>query len=154
MSPKGGEDELWVCPRCGAKLITRNLWHGCGPETVDDFLEGKGPKARALYERVIELLSRCGPVDVMPTKTRIAFMGKVRFASIGRIGKRGMDFGFSLPHPLESPRFWKVQEVAPGWWSHRMRITDPEELDEEVLGWLRESYRLMGMRERLRAKRS
>src|SRR5262249_33103523 len=21
---------LWTCPRCGARLVTRNLWHSCG----------------------------------------------------------------------------------------------------------------------------
>ena len=30
-----------------------------------------------------------------------------------------------------------------------MRITSPDELDNDLLGWLRESYRLMGMQERL-----
>jgi hypothetical protein len=30
-----------------------------------------------------------------------------------------------------------------------MRITEPKELDDELLGWLRESYRQMGMQERL-----
>lgn len=39
--------------------------------------------------------------------------------------------------------------VVPGWWQHRLRITDPGQLDAEVQRWLRESYRLMGQRERL-----
>jgi hypothetical protein len=30
-----------------------------------------------------------------------------------------------------------------------MRITEPKELDDELLGWLRVSYHQMGMRERL-----
>jgi hypothetical protein len=30
-----------------------------------------------------------------------------------------------------------------------MRITSLEELDDELLGWLRESYKQMGMQERL-----
>ncbi|MBI3942555.1 MAG: hypothetical protein HY326_06030 [Chloroflexi bacterium] len=44
----------------------------------------------------------------------------------------------------------KVEEVAPGWWAHRLRITDAAQLDEEVQAWLRASYRLMGMQERLK----
>lgn len=43
----------------------------------------------------------------------------------------------------------KVEEVAPGWWSHRLTITDPTQLDAEVQSWLRESYRLMGLQARL-----
>jgi len=65
------------------------------------------------------------------------------------VSRRGMTCGFSLPEPLADPRFSKVDEVVPGWWSHTLRVTRPEELDDEVQGWLRESYRLMGMQERL-----
>jgi hypothetical protein len=42
-----------------------------------------------------------------------------------------------------------VEHIARGWYGHWMRITDPAELDDELLGWLRESYRQMGMQERL-----
>jgi len=24
------DDGLWICPRCGARLISRNLAHSCG----------------------------------------------------------------------------------------------------------------------------
>lgn len=50
-----------------------------------------------------------------------------------------------MPHP----RIRKVEEIVPGWFGHTLRVTSPEELDEEVLGWLRESYQQMGMQERL-----
>lgn len=73
----------------------------------------------------------------------------MRFAGITSLSERGMTCGFSLPRPLRSPRFAKVEEVAPGWWQHRLRITSLEQLDDELQGWLRESYRLMGMQERL-----
>jgi hypothetical protein len=73
----------------------------------------------------------------------------VRFAGITSLTEKGMTCAFALPFPLRSPRFTKVEEVAPGWWVHRMRITDPRQLDAQVQEWLRESYRLMGMQERL-----
>ncbi len=40
-------------------------------------------------------------------------------------------------------------EVVPGWFVHRLRVTDPAQLDDQVQRWIAESYRLMGMRERL-----
>ncbi|MFQ5690991.1 MAG: DUF5655 domain-containing protein [Gemmatimonadota bacterium] len=110
---------LWTCPECGARLVTRNLWHSCGRATLDDWT------------------------------ARIAFMGRVRFGSITSLSERGMTCSFALPAPLDSPRLVNVKEVAPGWWVHRLRVTDPSQLDEEVQAWVRESYRLMGMQERL-----
>ena len=57
-----------------------------------------------------------------------------------------MTCSFSLAEPVKTDRFAKVQEVVPGWWVHRLRITEPEQLDESLQAWLRESYRLMGCR--------
>ena len=25
---------LWTCPKCGAKFVTKNLWHSCGKATL------------------------------------------------------------------------------------------------------------------------
>ena len=95
------------------------------------------------------MIGACGRYHVAPAKTRIAFMGRVRFASITSLSEKGMTCAFALPHRLSSPRVARVEEVVPGWWVHRLRIADPAELDGEVQAWLRESYRLMGMQERL-----
>ena len=143
---------LWTCPECGAKLLTKNLWHSCGEATLEDWKARMGPKARALYDRFEEMIAACGPYHIGPAKTRIAFLGKVRFAGIQSLSERGMTCTFAMPEALESGRFARVWEVAPGWWGHRLRVTDPEQLDDEVQGWLHESYRLMGMRERLNDK--
>jgi hypothetical protein len=148
-----GDMGLWTCPRCGRKFVSRNLWHSCTDSTVDGFLAGKGPEALALFRRFEELVAQCGPYHVSPAKTRIAFMGRVRFAGVTRVGSREMTCSFALPYALASSRIATVKEVVPGWHVHQLRITVPEELDEELLGWLRESYRLMGMQERL-ARRS
>jgi hypothetical protein len=108
-----------------------------------------GPRARKLYDRFESMIAACGEYHVAPAKTRIAFMGRVRFAGIHSLSERGMSCSFALPYALESERFVKVDEVVPGWFAHRMRITEPEQLDDQIQEWIRESYRLMGMRGRL-----
>jgi Domain of unknown function (DUF5655) len=143
---------LWTCPKCGAKLVTRNLWHSCGRATLDDWKARMGPNARALYDRFEQMIAACGEYHVAPAKTRIAFLGQVRFAGITKLNESEMVCAFALPTPLKSTRFVKIEEVVPGWWVHRLRITEPQQLDDEVQGWIRESYRLMGMRERLLRK--
>jgi hypothetical protein len=142
---------MWICPKCGAKFVSKNLWHSCGRATLDDWKSRMGPRARELYRRFEQMIAQCGDYDIAPAKTRIAFLGRVRFASITRLTEEGMTCGLSLPHPVNSSRFVKVEEVVPGWWVHRLHITEPGQLDEEIQAWLRESYRLMGMQERLSA---
>jgi hypothetical protein len=144
---------LWTCPRCGAKLLTKNLWHSCGLAALDDWRARMGPRARGLYDRFEQMIARCGEYHVAPAKTRIAFLGRVRFAGITSLSEQGMTCSFALPRPLSSRRFASVNEVVPGWWVHRLRVTDAAQLDDQVQAWLKESYRLMGMQERLREKK-
>ena len=108
-----------------------------------------GPRARALYDRFEEMIAACGEYHVAPAKTRIAFLGRVRFAGITQLTEDGMTCSFALPSPVASPRFVKVEEIVPGWWVHRLRITEPSQLDARCQAWLRRSYRLMGMQQRL-----
>jgi hypothetical protein len=149
MSAAGADRPMWTCPRCGVKLVTRNLSHSCGRATLDDWKARMGPRARRLYCRFERMIAACGEYSVGPAKTRIAFLGRVRFAGITRLAEDGMTCSFALPRPIRSPRFARVEEVAPGWWVHRLRVTDVRELDDELQAWLRASYRLMGMQERL-----
>ncbi len=60
-----------------------------------------------------------------------------------------MTCGFALPRPLRSSRFTKVENIASAWWAHWLRVTDPNQLDEQFQAWLCESYRLVGMQGRL-----
>lgn len=141
---------LWTCPKCGLKFVSRNLWHSCGRATLADWEERMGPHAQRLYQRLRWLIGRCGRFEVSPAKTRITFLGRVRFAGITRLSEEGMRFNFALPHALRSPRFRKVVEVVPGWWSHELEVAGVRELDGEVQAWLRQSHRLMGMQARLK----
>jgi hypothetical protein len=140
----------WQCPRCGAWFVNRNQWHSCAEASIEDWLAPLGPRGRALYATFEAAVSRCGEFRVAPAKSRIAFMGRVRFAGIKKLTDSGMTCSFSLPHALESPRFRSVREVAPGWFVHELSVAEPSELDGEFEAWLGESYRLMGMRGRLR----
>jgi hypothetical protein len=134
------------------KFVSKNLWHSCGQATLADWKRKMGPRARRLYERFRRLIAACGSFHVSPAKTRIAFLGRVRFAGIGRLSEDGVTCTFAMPYPLRSRRFVKVSEVVPGWWAHELRVAEPAELDAQVQAWLRRSYRLMGMQGRLESK--
>ena len=139
---------LWTCPKCGRRFVGRNMWHACGDHSVEKFLEGKGERARELFDRFESMIAACGPYEVAPAKTRVAFMGRVRFAGVTAVSDRGMSIALGLPRPLRHHRVRKIEQFA-SWYVHHLRLTAPEELDDELQAWLRESYHQMGMQERL-----
>ena len=73
---------LWECPQCGARLVSRNLAHSCGDHSIEKFLAGKSRIGRTLFNRFVALVGKCGPFDIAPAKARVAFLSKVRFASV------------------------------------------------------------------------
>ncbi len=45
-----------------------------------------------------------------------------------------------LARRLESPRFTKIESISPRNHIHSFSFQSPEELNDEVLSWLREAY--------------
>jgi hypothetical protein len=132
--------ELWTCPRCGARFVTRNMWHGCGDYTVDGFFEGKPARLRELYDAWVALVGGSGPFEQVPTKSRIAFMVRVRFAGVARLRKDGLVCAFWLKRKVDSPRFSKRELLGRSDWVYQFVLRDEAELDDEVRAWLREAY--------------
>jgi len=83
------------------------MWHACGDYSVEGFLEGKGDRARELFDGFERLIAACGPYEVAPAKTRVAFMARVRFAGVNAISDRGMTIAFGLPRSLRQERLSK-----------------------------------------------
>jgi hypothetical protein len=60
--------KLWECPRCGAKLVAKNLSHACGPYSIEKFLDSKSEIGRDLFRRFVTLIEKCGPFEVAPAR--------------------------------------------------------------------------------------
>lgn len=114
--------------------------HGCGDHSVDAFFEGKPARLRSLYDALVAFVGRSGPFEQVPTKTRIAFMVRVRFLAVNRVRTDGLGCHLWLKRPVESPRFAKVEQLGRSDWIHHFVLRDERDLDEELEGWVREAY--------------
>jgi hypothetical protein len=133
--------DLWTCPRCGARFVTRNMRHGCGEYTVDGFFEGKPPEARALYDALVRMVAELGPFEQVPTKTRIAFMVRVRFAAVNRVRRDGsLVCHVWLKRQVESPRFTKVELLGKSDRVHHFVLGSDADVDDELRAWMHEAY--------------
>jgi hypothetical protein len=132
---------LWKCPKCGRLFANRNQSHFCSHYTLREHLAGKSPSAIALFRDFEKLVKRCGPVRVVPEKTRIAFQVRMSFAAVSL--RRDRIVGHVvLARRLENPRFTKIEYISPRNHVHSFCFYSRKELDREVLAWLREAYRV------------
>jgi hypothetical protein len=115
--------------------------HGCGENTVDGFFEGKPPETRVLYDALVQLVGDLGPFEQVPTKTRIAFMVRVRFAAVNRVRRDGsLVCHVWLKRRVESPRFTKVELLGRSDWVHHFVLRSETDLDDELRAWMHEAY--------------
>ena len=58
------------------------------------FLEGKGPGAIAFWEKLKDMIGKCGPYTLVANKANIGFMVFVRFVGVTAVSERGMTMNF------------------------------------------------------------
>ncbi len=102
-----------------------------------------------LYLSLEEMLYSSFPlVGRRVQKTQITFTNRHVFACVSFArGKRKAELPkgwlvltLGLSAPLDSPRAAVKTEPYPGRWTHHFVLSRKEELDEELLSWIRESY--------------
>ena len=144
---------LWRCPKCGARLVSRNLWHSCGRFSLAALFPASPPATLAAARKYVKLLESLGDVQVLPQKTRLVAVARVRFAGLH---PRKNDFlaSFALHRWLASSRVVKTVDYGPRWRVHSVRITSAADLDDELRAWLQESHDVVGTQSDLAAGRA
>jgi hypothetical protein len=131
---------LWTCPDCGREFAKRNQWHSCGARSVDDHFEGKDTQLRELYDALISKLQRFGPVRVDAVQTSINLISKHHFGGI-TVQKSALRLGFIASEKIEASRIVRAQRLGPNKVGHSVKLHSLEDIDEELLDWLRWAYR-------------
>ena len=92
VAPWGGMDdtptqqgprlEFWICPKCGARLVSRNLWHSCGQFSLETLFANADRSALGLARKYVAQLHTLGDVQVIPQKTRLACVARSDSAAL------------------------------------------------------------------------
>ena len=101
-----------------------------------------------LYERLEELiLAQIPDVKIKVFKTQISFSNKRGFAfasfwpcrKANDRPKTWLTVSFGHDRKVESPRINVATEPYPNHWTHHVMVSSVEEIDEELMGWIREA---------------
>ena len=146
MSPS--RKPLWKCPECGHRFVTPNMWHSCSNYSLDSPFGGKNPVVREVFDRLVKLVRACGPITIIPQKTRIAIQARVRFAG-GVARKHWFEAALWLTRKARHPALQRVETFGPHSYGLHFRLTRVEDLDEAFGELVREAY-AVGRQEHLR----
>jgi hypothetical protein len=109
-------------------------------EKIDKLFSGSKSDWRKPYDLLMNKTKKFGEdVRVDPTDTYLSLLkGKKKFAVIGVTADR-MDIGIKLKGVQPAGRL----EPSGAWNSmvtHRVRISDPKQIDKQVLTWLKQAH--------------
>ena len=112
------------------------------------FFFNEKPAALPLYEAfATRLLAEIDNVTVKVRKTQISFSNKYNFAFVSLLPIRRVKarpetwitVTFGLRYKKESPRIDVASEPYPNRWTHHMLISSEEEIDGELMDWIKEA---------------
>jgi len=115
-----------------------------GPDVL--FFFDRHSQSLPLYERFEQrVLAEIGDVRIKVQKTQISFANRHNFAFVSFLPVRKerpdnyMVVTVGLRRRLDSPRVDAATEPYPNRWTHHILISSPEEIDDELMGWVREA---------------
>jgi predicted transport protein len=117
-----------------------------GPPPVEDLVSAQytGPKAALLpiYETVLSTVQSFGTdVEIAPKKTYVSLRRSKQFAIVQASTRTRVDLGLNLKGESPPERL-EGGNVFGGMCTHRIKLTDPEEVDGLVKEWLKKAYDL------------
>jgi len=97
------------------------------------------PQLRPVFDAVLAALPAVGPATVQARKTMVSLVTPRRtFAVIQATTKSRVDLGLRLENASPGGRLLAAGDLGAA--SVRIPLTRPEDVDAEVLGWLRRAY--------------
>jgi hypothetical protein len=102
---------------------------------------GKDDIVRSIYDRLLEALHTVGPFQEEPKKTSLHLVHTVGFAGV-HPRKSYLLLNLRTDHPIESQRITKTEQVSKSRFHNEVKLASPSDVDEELLGWLKDAYGL------------
>jgi hypothetical protein len=106
---------------------------------LDEYFATGPPFERPIFEAVMAGLADVGPIHVEPVSVGIFLKRSRGFAELRPMTK-WMAVSFSLVRPLRSGRISRKVLPHGRRYHHVVNVRGPDEVDDELLGWLVEAY--------------
>ncbi|MGH9274480.1 MAG: DUF5655 domain-containing protein [Acidimicrobiales bacterium] len=132
----------WVCPDCGRQFGRTRQGHECSPAmALEDYFATGPPYERPIFDAVMAGLAGVGPVHVEPVSVGIFLKRSRTFAELRPMTK-WVAVSFALERTLTSARIARKVYDAGRAKYHVVNVRTADEVDDQLLEWLREAYDL------------
>jgi hypothetical protein len=132
---------MWICPECGRKFTRNNQSHSCIDYNIEDFFFGKSDDVRKLFNTLIERVLEFGEVQIRAGKWGITGRRLSTFLTV-MIKKNHLTVIFLSEVPIDEFPVYQNYHHSGNRFSNSIKIESAEEIDEQLLGWLKQAWEL------------
>jgi hypothetical protein len=130
----------WTCSECGRQFGRNKQSHECSPAmTLTEYFSTGPPIEKPIFDAVYAHLDTLGPVHVEPVSVGIFFKQPRKFAQLRPMTK-WVALSFSLTHKVDHRLMSRKPIAHGGHYYHVINLRGPEDVDDQIRGWLTEAY--------------
>lgn len=116
------------------------------PPASGDVLDAiyTGPKAalRPIHDKLMAAITKFGEFEVAPKKGYVSLRRKKQFATIGPATNTRVEVGLNMKGLPGTDRL--LEQPAASMCQYKVKVTTAEEVDAELIGWLRRAFDAAG----------
>ena len=113
-----------------------------GDAVLDEIYAGPKAALRPIHERLLAALQDFGEFEIAPKKGYVSLRRKRQFAMLGPATKTRVELGLNAKDLPASERL--IEQPAGSMCNYKVNLTEADQVDDEVLGWLRLAYEKAG----------
>lgn len=131
----------WTCPNCKKKFKNTNQWHSCARVDPQGHFRNKPLLVRAIFDKLVGELGAFGRITVDSVKTSIQVRAASSFVSI-KPKRDCLEIEFQLGHEADAFPVYRTIRVSKNRVLHFAVLEHPDDVDEQLVDWLRQAYEL------------
>ncbi|HEX4959714.1 MAG TPA: DUF5655 domain-containing protein [Thermoanaerobaculia bacterium] len=111
-------------------------------DVVSELYSGKKAHLRPIHEQLIAEIEKLGAFETVPKKGYVSLRRKKQFAMIGPATQDRIEVGLNMKGVPATDRL--VAMPAGGMCQYKVKVTAGDQVDAELLQWLRQAYEAAG----------
>ena len=111
-------------------------------DVLDEIYSGPKASLRPIHEKLISAIQQLGEFEVAPKKGYVSLRRKRQFAMLGPATNTRFELGINIKDLEADERL--IKQPAGSMCSYKIKLTEVDQVDETVLGWVRQAYEAAG----------
>ena len=111
-------------------------------DVLDEIYSGPKAGLRPIHEKLMQAISQFGEFEIAPKKGYVSLRRKRQFAMLGPATNARFELGLNHKSLTGDERL--IAQPAGGMCNYKVKLTQASEVDEAVIGWVKQAFDAAG----------